>query len=140
MKIKHVYSHLNGKEWILHHNKKLWLEIQESIIDVNSNNCKTKRSKEKTMEGKMLYSPQKMNLEIKQRLTDRGWGEERINYYVTSNHKLTSKIISLSEFDQKKLIESKNLKPIHSYHQTDFVKERVSIEVQFGKYPFIEFQ
>ena len=42
-------------------------------------------------------------------------------------------------FDQKKLIESKNLKPIHSYHQTDFVKERVSIEVQFGKYPFIEF-
>ena len=139
MKIKHIYSHLNGLEWIKVHNDKLWIEIQNSITDVNSEDCKTKISKEKTMSGKRLFSPKTMNEKIKVNLEKYGWSEDRINYYVTSDHKLTSKLINEYENDQKKLIELNNLNPIHSYHQTDFVKERVSVEVQFGKYPFIEF-
>lgn len=139
MKIKFVYSHLNGLEWINTHHQKLWEEIKGSIESVDSEVCKIKISKEKSIRGKVLYSPQKMNMEIKNQLSNRGWSEERMNYYVTSDPKLTSEIINLSEDDQKEQIKNKNLTPIHSYHQTDFVKNRVSIEVQFGKYPFIEF-
>lgn len=29
--------------------------------------------------------------------------------------------------------------PIFSYNQTDFVKERVALEVQFGKYSFVAY-
>ena len=29
--------------------------------------------------------------------------------------------------------------PIRSYNQTDFVKNRVAVEVQFGKYSFIAY-
>ena len=29
--------------------------------------------------------------------------------------------------------------PIFSYNQTDFVKERVAIEIQFGKYAFVAY-
>jgi len=29
--------------------------------------------------------------------------------------------------------------PIYSYNQTDFVKKRVAVEVQFGKYSFIAY-
>src|SRR5207237_7647643 len=36
-------------------------------------------------------------------------------------------------------IASSGKTPIRSYNQTDFVKNRVAIEVQFGKYSFIAY-
>jgi len=139
MKIQFTYSHLNGLEWLLHHHPHLWKEITDSILNVDSEKCKTKTSKEKTMKGKVLYSPIDMNLEMKKEFEERGWGEERYTYYVTDDYKLTRNIVSLPSKDQKRLIEESGATPILSYHQTDFVKDRVSVEVQFGKYPFIEF-
>ena len=41
--------------------------------------------------------------------------------------------------EQKKEIEDTGEQPIFSYNQTDFVKERVAIEVQFGKYAFVAY-
>ena len=35
------------------------------------------------------------------------------------------------------MIESKGLEPIKTYNQTDFVKDRVAVEIQFGKYAFV---
>ena len=35
------------------------------------------------------------------------------------------------------MIEASGRKPIGSYNQTDFVKDRVAVEVQFGKYAFV---
>ncbi len=40
---------------------------------------------------------------------------------------------------QKAEINAAGLKPIASYNQTDFVKERVAVEVQFGKYAFVAY-
>lgn len=40
---------------------------------------------------------------------------------------------------QKMEIEAAGLTPILSYNQTDFVKERVAVEVQFGKYAFVAY-
>ena len=34
---------------------------------------------------------------------------------------------------------NKHSSPIFSYNQTDFVKDRVAIEVQFGKYSFVAY-
>lgn len=41
--------------------------------------------------------------------------------------------------DQKREIESAGETPISSYNQTDFVKNRVAIEIQFGKYSFVAY-
>jgi hypothetical protein len=41
--------------------------------------------------------------------------------------------------EQKAEIEAAGEKPIFSYNQTDFVKDRVAIEVQFGKYSFVAY-
>ena len=139
MVVKYIYSHLNGLEWIKVHKENLWNELLESIENVDPESCRNKVSEEKTMKGKILFSPPTLNIEIKKQLEQRGWSEERINYYVTEDEELTTDIISLDENKQRESIISKNLTPIHSYHQTDFVKERVSVEVQLGKYPFIEF-
>ncbi len=40
---------------------------------------------------------------------------------------------------QKAEIKAAGLEPIFSYNQTDFVKDRVAVEVQFGKYAFVAF-
>ena len=45
----------------------------------------------------------------------------------------------MSAADQKKEIEAAGEKPIFSYNQTDFVKDRVAVEVQFGKYSFVAY-
>jgi hypothetical protein len=41
--------------------------------------------------------------------------------------------------EQKQDIIDAGETPILSYNQTDFVKERVAIEVQFGKYSFVAY-
>ena len=45
----------------------------------------------------------------------------------------------LAAAQQKAEIESAGLHPIFSYNQTDFVKDRVAVEVQFGKYSFVAY-
>jgi hypothetical protein len=41
--------------------------------------------------------------------------------------------------EQKKDILAAGEVPISSYNQTDFVKDRVAVEVQFGKYAFVAY-
>jgi Restriction endonuclease BglII len=139
MKIQEVYSHLNGLEYLIVHKKKLWKEIQGVIQSVDATKCKTKVSKEKTMVGKVLYAPIEMNAEFKTRLVEKDWHESRVNYWVTKSEKLIRQTIALPADEQKKEIVAAGEVPIFSYNQTDFVKERVAVEVQFGKYAFVAY-
>lgn len=139
MKIAEVYSHLNGKEFLLVHKPGLWKEIQLVISTVDAAKCKTKISKEKTMKGAILYSPIELNASFKRLLRKRNWQESRVNYWVTRSEKLIRKTLSLSTSEQKREIEESGEIPIFSYNQTDFVKDRVAVEVQFGKYAFVAY-
>ena len=139
MKIVEVYSHLNGREFLLVHKPKLWNEIQEVIKKVDAHASKTKVSKEKTMVGKLLYSPVEMNSRFRDLLRKKKWNESRVSYWVTKSEKLIRKTLTMTPAQQKKEIEASGEVPIFSYNQTDFVKERVAIEVQFGKYSFVAY-
>jgi len=139
MKIDQVYSHLNGLEFLLVHKPKLWDELKEVILSVNAQKCMTKISKEKTKVGKILYSPIDMNKRFKEKLREKEWEESRVSYWVTRDEKLIRKTLALTPDEQKKEIESSGETPIFSYNQTDFVKDRVAIEVQFGKYSFVAY-
>ena len=139
MKISATYSHLNGLEYLLVHKPSLWKEIQNVITRVDSGKCKTKVSKEKTMKGKLLYSPIEMNSAFKKLLREKKWEESRVSYWVTKSEKLVRKTLLLSPEEQKKEIKAAGEIPIFSYNQTDFVKNRVAIEIQFGKYSFVAY-
>lgn len=139
MKIVETYSHLNGLEFLLVHNPQLWREIQSVIVSVDAAKCKTKVSKEKTMKGKLLYSPIAMNAAFKDLLRQKDWQESRVNYWVTKSEKLIRKTLTMSAEEQKREIEEAGETPIFSYNQTDFVKDRAAIEVQFGKYAFVAY-
>ncbi len=139
MKIGAQYSHLNGFEWIQYHQKDIWKEIEEIIQGVDVNQFRTKISKEKAMRGKKLFSPSDLNKKFKEEFEARNWHESRTSYWVTDEYNLISRIMSLSEEEQKEQIESAGKTPIKSYNQTDFVKNRVAVEIQFGKYSFIAY-
>lgn len=139
MKIMETYSHLNGLEFLMVHQPRLWKEIKDVIKAVDGEACKTKVSKEKTKKGKILYSPKDLNACFARLLRVRGWEESKVSYWVTKNVKLIRKTVTMPSDEQKKEIQEARETPIFSYNQTDFVKDRVAVEVQFGKYSFVAY-
>lgn len=139
MKIIETYSHLNGLEFLIVHKPNLWEEIKDVIFSVDAEVCKTKVSKEKTKIGELLYSPVSLNSSFTKLLRAKNWEESRVQYWVTGNEKLIRRTLTQSSDEQKKEIISAGEKPIYSYNQTDFVKDRVAVEVQFGKYAFVAY-
>jgi hypothetical protein len=133
------YSHLNGLEFLQVHKPGLWTEIQKVIKSVNAKACQTKVSKEVRTKNKLLYSPIAMNAAMSAGFSKHGWSESRTSYWVTSDAKLIRKTLQMGAAQQKAEIEAAGLEPVFSYNQTDFVKERVAVEVQFGKYSFVAY-
>lgn len=139
MRIIEAYSHLNGEEFLLIHRKRMYKEIVNVIENVNAHDHRTKVSKEKTMPGSMLFSPIAINRTFKKQFRQRKWNESRYRYYVTTDRNLMQTIMNLPLQKQKETLKQHNKEPIFSYNQTDFVKDKVAVEVQFGKYAFVAY-
>jgi len=140
MKIAQKYSHLNGEEYLIVHHKELYEEIIKVIKSIDAEKFLTKESKEKTMKGKMLYSPIELNNAFKEKFNQLKWNESRYKYYVTTERNLLPELLSLPYEEQRDFLKSKGTnEPISSYKQTDYMKEEVAVEVQFGKYAFVAF-
>jgi hypothetical protein len=139
MKIAQTYSHLNGLEYLHFHNRKLWQEIKKVVASVDAIACRTKISKERGMAGKPLFSPVAMNRRFKEALSQYKWAESRIAYWVTDDEKLIRQTLGKDAETQKQEIEQAGKRAILSYNQTDFVKKRVALEIQFGKYAFVAY-
>lgn len=139
MRVVEYYSHMNGLEYLLVHKPHLWQEIQAVIAGVNAAAHRVKVSKEKTMAGKLLYSPKHLNIAFNDDFSKAGWKAEVARYWVTDDIQLIRKTLAMSAKEQKAEIEAAGKKPILSYNQTDFVKDRVAVEVQFGKYSFVAY-
>jgi len=106
MKIAERYSHLNGYEFLIVHKPDIWNEIVTVIESIDVDSCKTKISTEKTMKGKLLYSPIDLNKAFRNELHKHNWQESRVNYWVTKEEKLIRKTLSLPYEMQKQEIES----------------------------------
>jgi len=127
MKIAATYSHLNGYEWLRFRKQHLWDEIESVVESIDASKLKTKVSKEKTMKGKMLYSPAEINVEFKRILGANDWHESRFRYWVTDDHALIRSTMEMDADAQKTAIQQCGKTPILSYNQTDFVKQRVAL-------------
>lgn len=137
MQILATYSHLNGVEFLRYRHEDIWNEIIDIISSIDAERCKSKVSREKGKEGSLLYSPIELNKAFKQAFQSRGWKEGRYRFMTTTDEALLRSIFSLPQDEQKKRIEAANLEAIPSYNQIDFVKSRIAVEIQFGKYSFV---
>ena len=104
MKIAQKYSHLNGEEYLVVHHKKLYDEIEKVIEGVDATKLKTKRSKEKTMRGRLLYSPKQLNEKFKEEFRILNWNETRYQYYITTNRNHLDEIVNLPYEKQKEFL------------------------------------
>lgn len=115
MKIVYEYSHLGGAEILQVRYPKCESEIFEVIAGIEAE--RTKVSKEKTMPGRKLYAPKAMNRQFREAFKLKGYRELK-NIYTISIPKSKTTIPGV-------------------FKQIDFVKGKVLVEVQFGKYAFM---
>jgi len=116
MKIIAKYSHKNGESFIKEKHSAELKEIEEVIKSIDASKFRTKISKEKTMLGKALYSPKELNSEFMKRFYELGWKKVRIE---------------MTTFVPELNAEHKG------YREMDLVKNKVGLEIQFGKYAFM---
>ena len=134
MIIANKYSHLNGYEYLIVHKKALLDDIVEAINTIDANQY-TKTSKAKATLDKVFYDQKAINKKFEELLFPKGWQSIKTPYYVTSDIKTLTEISSIRDRnEQKRIIESKRLPAYDTYNQVDFVKDKVAVEVQFGKY------
>jgi len=112
MRIIYDYSHLGGSEILQVRYPECNRDIYEVITQIVAE--RTKVSREKTKRGQRLYAPSDMNRQFREEFTRRGYRELRDTYTIT-------------------LPDSEIAIP-GAFKQIDFVKDKVLIEIQFGKY------
>ncbi len=117
------YSFNGGAEAVTQRYPHLLTEVEAAIASVEAERHRVKESKEKTMLGQMLYSPVSLNAAIKKHLVAAGWQNKRVECrysteYYTENYKS---------------VVTENV----GFRDMDFVKEKLGVEIQFGKYSFM---
>jgi len=115
VKVVYEYSHLGGSEILQVRYPEIHQDIYQAIAAVKAE--RTKISKEKTMAGKPLYSPVDMNNQFREAFRAKGYHEIRNTYTIT--------------------IPNSHVAIPGAFKQVDFVKEKVLVEIQFGKYAFM---
>ena len=132
MRIANIYSNLNGLEFLFVRKPELWREIQKAIKNVDASSAFEKISREKTMKGKTLYSPAKLNKLFRDEFFSYGWHEVRHDYFVNEDLSTTREIIKFKDKDkQREIIISRGFEAFRTYNQIDFVKDKAAVEVQF---------
>ncbi len=117
------YSFNGGQEQLNHKFGDTLSEIEKIITTIDADSCLVKKSKEKTTYGKTLYSPSLLNKAFKEKFYKSNWQTHRelCNY---------SKDYYINSYSPK----SSNGR---AFREMDFVKGKVGVEVQFGKYAFM---
>jgi len=123
MKIVGVYSFNKGKDILEERYRSQLREVERIIAAVDSGRHKTKTSREKTTPGKRVYSPSALNKTFKQEFDKQDWHNHRVPcQYPTQYYVPTYKPSASSA---------------GAFRDMDFVKNRVGVEVQFGKSAFM---
>jgi len=123
MKIAGIYSFKGGQEAVEKKYPHLLKDIRQIIRSVDASKHLTKKSKEKTMPGKMLYDPTQLNKTFKMLFTRRRWRNYRVKcQYPTQYY--------VGGYSPKKMGRG-------AFREMDYVKEKLGVEVQFGKYAFM---
>jgi hypothetical protein len=118
MKIAETYSHKNGEQYIHQYHPSELAEIEAAIHSINSTDALCKKSDEKTKEN-LIFSPVALNDQLKTFLCDRGW---------------TQKVPGSGKGFREPRI---TMGTSGEFREMDGIKNKVGLEIQFGKYAFM---
>lgn len=134
MKITQKYSHINGEEFLLVHHRDEYNEILNIIEKVDISKKKTKLYDANDRRNKFVYDAESINREFQQLFNECGWQKERRNFYVSTDPNIVRQLEPLDFGEQKDFLDKIDHPKYFSFTQTDFVKNKIAIEVQMGKY------
>lgn len=117
------YSFNNGLEVVKEKYPHLLAEIQEIITAVNAEELKIKESKERGTAGRLFYYPPALNKAFRSEFQSRGWANRRVASEYSRGHYTA---------EYQRGVDVKG-----AFRDMDFVKEKLGVEVQFGKYSFM---
>ncbi|APB34173.1 Restriction endonuclease BglII [Gloeomargarita lithophora Alchichica-D10] len=157
MIIAGMYSFNNGQEIIGNNYAHELQEVKEVINLIDSESCRIKISKEKTMPGKLLYQPAKLNKLFQKAFTERQWQKYRIACDYSNPIRLANRyseepstgavpLRPLFKIQLGLLYSQAYYTPEYqtrtrfsksAFREMDFIKNEVGVEVQFGKYAFM---
>lgn len=123
MRIGGIYSFNNGREIIEANYAAEFREIRAIIEAVSGPPHKAMGVTEKIMSGKMLCKPGSLNRAFSREFKARNWGK----YKVLCDY---PKEFYTSDYNPSTSLHG-------AYREIDFVRNRVGVEVQFGKYAFM---
>jgi hypothetical protein len=123
MKIAGVFSFNGGTERVQKKYPQHLREIERAITSIDASICKTKKSKEKTMKGELLYSPPVLNKCFKVSFKESKWQPVRVG----------------CDYPLEFYLPNYKPRPLRrgAFREMDFVKDKLGVEVQFGKYAFM---
>lgn len=122
------YSHKCGLEFLQKQHPCELQEIIEVIKSVDASKAfGAKVSREKTMPGRQLYSPKALNRLFSEEFQKRGWNKVRIKVQTEITFWQDLPSVKHSLYKQRH----------EGYREMDFVKNKVGVEVQLGKYAFM---
>ena len=146
MKIVYEHSHLNGKEYLQVHCPAELQEIIDVITNINgdvwkksSEAAKNKRAVKSGKPFAEVYNQKNLNEQFKKQFKIHGWNRKFHKYFATPNEHVAREIMGLPPSQAKSIIESNQLIPYRRSNETDFLKNKIAVEVQFGKYSFVAY-
>lgn len=123
MKVAGIYSFNDGERVVRENYEQELAQVCQIISDVDAHKHRNKKSKEIKFPGKMLYSPRGLNNAFKRGFKELAWEPYRVQCeYPTEFY--------VPGYDPPHLNHG-------AFREMDFVKNRVGIEIQFGKYAFM---
>lgn len=118
MKVGDFYSHKGGLEFIRENFPNELQEVLDAICQLRAVDVLTKKSEEKTKPS-LLFSPESMNVVMKQYLSALGWTKPKPG--------------SKKGFCEPRIY----LEGGREFREMDGIKNKVGLEIQFGKYAFM---
>lgn len=118
MKLVERHSHLNGLEYLLARKPRLWEELTAAIESVDAAACERNAPTGEGRRGGSFYSPRRFSARFCRLLRGAGWEDRGGAADVREGGRGGIGVVGDTDFRR--------------CSQTDFVKDRVAVEVEFG--------
>ena len=98
-------------------------EVKSVIQSIDAQQHRSKVSAEKTMPGRMLYSPVSLNKNFSEAFANLDWHKQRVRCNYPTEYYIDG-------YTPPDLTHG-------AFREMDFIKNKVGVEIQFGKYSFM---
>ncbi len=123
MIIAGIYSLKEGKKVLETSYQAELQEVRDIIATIDAEAYRTKISEEKTMRGQLLYNPGELNAAVDAQFKQREWKKRRVKCTYPTNY-------YTEDYTPGGVLRG-------AFREMDYEKNRVGVEVQFGKYAFM---